>query len=493
MLFNSLQFLIFFPTVVAVFFLLPQRFRWTLLLAASYYFYMAWRPEYALLIMFSTVVDYLVALAMERVGMSPKRRLLLYGSLLVNLGMLFFFKYFNFFSESAVEILNSFNIFYQSPTFSILLPVGISFYIFQSLSYTIDVYRGVRPAERHLGIFALYVSFFPQLVAGPIERSTHLLPQFYRKVTWNTSRVVSGLRLMLWGYFLKMVIADNAGGIVTTVYGDPVNFNGLALMLATFFFAMQIFGDFAGYSYIAIGTARILGYDLIENFRRPYFARSIAEFWRRWHISLMNWFRAYVYIPLGGSRVSRSRWARNIAAVFLLSGLWHGAAWTFVAWGAFNGLLLVLSKYTESLRRSLVRFTRLKAVPALHTALQIALTFSLVCIGWVFFRAQTLSEAVIIIYRMVVDVPSTLRQLISLPALTETIFSLGIGGRLQFMALCTAIAIMFAVQVFEERGNLKTWFARLPQGLRFAAYYALLLFIVFFGFAGAQPFFYFQF
>ena len=330
MFFNSLEFAVFFPIVVGLYLLTPERFRWTLLLAASYYFYAAWKAEYLILILVSTLIDYTVALRMEKASNPAKRRSWLIVSLCSNLGILFSFKYFNFFNDSVRTVFDQFNIFYDVPAFEVLLPVGISFYTFQTLSYTIDVYRGQRPAERHIGIFALYVAFFPQLVAGPIERSTRLLPQFFKKVELTYERTVDGLRLMLWGFFKKLVIADRVGAYVDVVYASPDDHSGMTVLIATYFFAFQIFCDFSGYSDIAIGSARILGYDLMDNFRRPYFSKSISEFWRRWHISLSTWFRDYVYIPLGGNRVVKWRWYYNLMVVFVVSGLWHGANWTFV-------------------------------------------------------------------------------------------------------------------------------------------------------------------
>jgi alginate O-acetyltransferase complex protein AlgI len=349
-LFNSIEFLLFFPVVVAIYFATPQRYRWALLLAASYYFYASWKPEYLLLIIASTLVDYGCGLRMGSIAGKARRKKWLLVSLTSNLGLLFAFKYFNFFNESARAVFDRFNIFYDVPAFDLLLPVGISFYTFQTLSYSIDVYRGRQRPERHLGIFALYVSFFPQLVAGPIERSTHLLPQFFQPHRFEYDRVTSGLRLVLWGFFKKVVVADRLALYVNAVYNDPSAHTGPTILLATYFFAFQIYCDFSGYSDIAIGTARVMGYDLMQNFRRPYFARSISEFWSRWHISLSTWFRDYLYIPLGGNRVPRWRWYVNLFAVFLISGLWHGANWTFVVWGALHGTYLIVGLVTSDAR-----------------------------------------------------------------------------------------------------------------------------------------------
>lgn len=492
MLFNSLEFLIFFPTIVIAFFLLPHRFRWALLLAASYYFYMAWRPEYAILLALATLIDYVAALLMQRAGKSPVRAWLLYASLASNLGILFTFKYFNFFSESFSALMAGAGISYQIPLLDLLLPVGISFYTFKSLSYIIDVYKGVREPERHLGIFALYVSFFPQLIAGPIEQSTRFLPQLRAPVHFDPQRSASGLRLMLWGFFLKLVIADNAGVIVNTVYADPSRFGGLELMIATFFFALQIFTDFAGYSSIAIGAARILGYDLMQNFARPYFAQSIGEFWKRWHMSLMEWFKTYVYIPLGGNRVHALKWARNILIVFLISGLWHGARWTFVVWGLLNAAYLIVGKHTRDMRERVAQYVHLDRLPRVRVALQMVTTFLLTLFAWIFFRAATLSEALFVIRRIVQDIPVSVGRLTNAAALKDMLASLGLG-KTQSIGLCIALVIMLGVHIIEEQRSVPELLSRTSSWVRWLLYYALILFIIFFAFLGEEAFIYFRF
>ena len=321
MLFNSFEYFLFFPIVAMLYFGVPQRLRWVLLLAASYFFYMCWKPGYLLLIVASTLVDYWAGLGIGRATSVSGKRGYLAVSLTANLGLLFFFKYYNFFSDSLREFSRLWGGTLDIPHSDFLLPVGISFYTFQTLSYTIEVYRGNKEPERHLGIFALYVAFFPQLVAGPIERAQRLLPQFREKHEFVYDRVVSGLKLIAWGLFKKVVIADRLAGVVDVVYGNVDAHSGPAFVVATVAFAFQIFCDFSGYTDIAIGSARVMGFELMTNFRRPYFAASIPDFWRRWHISLSTWFRDYVYVPLGGSRVSRSRWYGNLFIVFLVSGL----------------------------------------------------------------------------------------------------------------------------------------------------------------------------
>lgn len=398
MLFNSIDFAIFFPIVVTLYFALPHRFRWTMLLGASYYFYMSWKPEYLILIVASTLIDYWAAIKMSQQSEKRKRRKYLVASLFSNLGILFFFKYFNFFSDSTRAVLESISLSYDMPYFDVLLPVGISFYTFQTLSYSIDVYRGDRDPEKHLGIFALYVSFFPQLVAGPIERSTNLIPQFHKVNQFEYARLVSGLKLMLWGLFKKVVVADRLGLYVDKIYSEPESYGGLTLILATVLFAFQIYCDFSGYSDMAIGTARTMGYDFMENFRRPYFAKSIREFWSRWHISLSTWFRDYLYIPLGGNRVSVPRWYFNLFTVFLVSGLWHGANWTFVVWGALHGIYLVAALLFDPITK---RMHQLIPAKWFWNAWNHSTTMILVLIAWVFFRVDNVMDGFYIVGEMV--------------------------------------------------------------------------------------------
>lgn len=400
MLFNSLQFLIFFPTVVVAYFLLPFRFRWMLLLGASCYFYMCWKPEYILLLLLSTTIDYFAGIQMGKTANRRRRKLYLGLSVGSNLSILFLFKYFNFLNDSARALFNQFNIFYNVPMFELLLPVGISFYTFQTISYTIDVYRGSIAPEKHFGMFMLYVTFFPQLVAGPIERSTNLLPQFYRRHGVDRDRILDGLKLMLWGFFKKVVIADRLAGYVNQVYNNPAQADGINLLLATYFFAFQIYCDFSGYSDIAIGAARVMGFELMQNFRRPYLSKSIAEFWKRWHISLSTWFKDYLYFPLGGNRVAKWRWCCNLFIVFLVSGLWHGANWTFVVWGALHGFYLVFSILTAGARSKLRGALRLDRLAGVLNVSQMLITFHLVLFAWIFFRANNLPDAFLIVAKI---------------------------------------------------------------------------------------------
>ncbi len=349
MLFNSYTFALFFTLVVGLYFVLPHRYRWMFLLAASYFYYMYWDPRYGILILSTTVVVYATAIMMNGKPVRTKK-LFVALSILVNLGILGIFKYFNFVNNSIKDLFTMLGAEYTVPAMSLIMPIGISFYTFQALSYTIDVYRGKREPERNFGIFALYVSFFPVLLAGPIERSTTLLPQFYREVEYDYNRFTDGLKLIAWGLFQKLVIADRIGMYMAPIHNNPEAFTGLPVLLGIYLYPIQVFCDFAGYTDVAIGTAMVLGFKLMENFRRPFISLSLAEMWRRWHISLITWFRDYVYIPMGGNRVPKWRHYINIMVVFTLSGLWHGAQWTFVIWGSLNGLFMIISLITRKAR-----------------------------------------------------------------------------------------------------------------------------------------------
>lgn len=395
MLFNSFHFLLFFPLVCVVYYLLPYRFRWLFLLLASYYFYMNWQPVYAFLIFGSTLITYSCGLLIEKYQEKRKKqKLFLIGSLILNFGILFIFKYYNFLTENIFLLLSSWGIRWTLPKFTLLLPVGISFYTFQAVGYSIDVYRKVIKAEHHFGIYALFVSFFPQLVAGPIERAQNLLSQFRQKHRFDERNAIQGINLMLWGYFMKLCVADRLALYVDTVYNNIPQHNGTSLLIASVFFTFQIYCDFGGYSLIAIGAARVMGFSLMENFRRPYFAKNIQDFWRRWHISLSTWFKDYVYIPLGGNRVGRFRHMFNLFLTFLVSGIWHGANWTFVLWGGFHGGAQVIEKLNARnnvLERYKVGIGR------------IFFTFLLVCMGWIFFRANNVGDAFEVLRKIFTD------------------------------------------------------------------------------------------
>jgi len=486
MSFNSIEFLVFYALVTIAFFGLPHRYRWLLLLAASYYFYMSWQVVYLALIVASTVLDYHVALGIQNEKTQVAKRLWLLTSLTGNLGLLFSFKYYSFFAASLNPVLSLFGGLPQLPTSHLLLPVGISFYTFQTLSYTFEVYLGRQKAESNFGTFALYVSFFPQLVAGPIERPQHLLSQLKRVVHFDRDRAVSGLQLMLWGFFKKMVVADNLGPVVDRVYDAPSAFSGPAYAVATVLFAFQIFCDFSAYSDIAIGSARLLGIDLMKNFERPYFSKSIAEFWRRWHISLSTWFRDYVFVPLGGSRAGKPRTYFNLLVVFLISGLWHGAAWTFVAWGFLHFAYYAIGSMTAPIR------ARVRALAGLHDAhfllkpLQVGTTFSLVCFGWIIFRANSMADAWTIISGLGSGwaQPHGVIQLIGDLVLVEP-FSVAVG--------ITALILMEAFHLAERTHDVFETLNRQPVWIRWSAYYGLVLIILSFGVVNGKQFIYFQF
>lgn len=405
MLFNSLNFLIFFPIVTLIYFVVPQKLRYVWLLAASYYFYMCWNAKYALLMLFSTTVTYLSGLILEWIKNQSweeetagrGKKICVFASFFLNLSVLFFFKYFDFALNNLNHILKLAHIQLSQPSFDVVLPVGISFYTFQALSYTMDVYRGEIYAEKNFLRYALFVSFFPQLVAGPIERSKNLLRQLAVPVKLDFDRIRDGLLLMLWGYFLKLVLADRIAVFVDTVYGDYSTYGGWYLIIATILFAVQIYCDFSAYSVIAVGAARILGMELMENFNTPYFSRSVAEFWRRWHISLSSWFRDYLYIPLGGSRKGAIRKYLNIMIVFFVSGLWHGASWSYVMWGGLNGLYQVAGEWTRPLRSRIVKLLHLRPETESHKLMCMLTTFFLVDFSWIFFRARRFKDAAEII------------------------------------------------------------------------------------------------
>jgi D-alanyl-lipoteichoic acid acyltransferase DltB (MBOAT superfamily) len=477
MLFNTFQFLIFYLVVLAVVFTLPQRFRWVFLLAASAYFYMCWNPKYIVFLIFLIVVDYFCGVKIAASQSKPVRQLLLATSLATNLGMLFVFKYFNFLSHTASALTGR-----TYPLLDLVLPIGISFHVFQSLAYTIDVYRGRQEPERHFGLFALFVMFFPQLVAGPIERPQNLLHQFRERKRFTYENFSIGARLALWGLIKKVCIADLLSAPVNRIYANPATFSGPLLLVGTFFFGIQIYCDFSGYTDIARGVAKIMGYDLMLNFRQPYFARSIKEFWQRWHISLSTWFRDYLYYPLGGSRTQFWKVLRNLLIVFVVSGLWHGAAWTFVIWGALHGFYMVAGEVTRNGRARLVSALRLEN-SRVFQLIQIFITLNLVMLGWVFFRAKSLATAWYVVRHMYV------------PA-RVTVFDLTYGlGLEQFQAGVAFVLILLLIAVdyvLERRPHAigRLWQAR---PLRWATYVGAAYTLVFFGVWERIEFIYFQF
>ena len=484
MLFNSFHFLVFFPIVVGLYYALPQKFRWILLLIASYYFYMSWKAEYIILIVASTLVDFGAGLAIENADSKKRKKLWLFLSLFVNLGLLFTFKYWDFFNESIRDTLNLFSIQFDPSTLKLLLPVGISFYTFQTLSYTIDIYYGKIKPIKHLGIFATYVSFFPQLVAGPIERAKHLIPQFYNKVVFEYERVKNGLLLMLWGFFVKIVIADRLAILVNTVYKHDDSHNylldhtGASLFIASFFFMFQLYLDFSAYSNIAIGAARVLGFDLRSNFRRPYWATSISDFWHRWHISLSTWFRDYVYIPLGGNKRGVKRHLINLLITFVLSGVWHGASWNFVLWGLLNGIFLIAQVFIDRRKTSTKPKTSF-----LKRLLQSGVVMLLWGGSLIFFRAQTFDDAIYVF------------QNISLTG-WDNLYELGLTvSEFKFVFYC--LVSIYILDYIQEKKDLYKFLAGRNIVIRFAVYITAILMIIYLGAYGEDvsdnQFLYFQF
>ncbi|MEK6858826.1 MAG: MBOAT family O-acyltransferase [Nanoarchaeota archaeon] len=480
LIFNSIQFVVFFILVLALYFSIPHKYRWFLLLIASAYFYMSFVPIYILILGFTICVDYIAGILIEK-SSGRRRKMFLVASILSNVGVLAVFKYYNFLNENLSFLMQPLGIETNIPYLSILLPIGLSFHTFQAMSYTIEVYRKNQAAERHFGIFSLYVLFFPQLVAGPIERPQNLLHQFREKHSFDAERTWSGLRLMLWGFFKKVVIADRVAVLVDTVYASPSAYQGAPLILATLFFAVQIYCDFSGYTDIAIGSARIMGFKLMENFRRPYYARSIAEFWKRWHISLSSWFRDYVYIPLGGNRVAVPRWYLNLFVVFLVSGLWHGASWTFVIWGGLHGAYLVIGLMTARFRTTLKERIGLNRIAWLNATVQITITTVLASFAWIFFRATNVSDAFYVV-----------RHLFSGLAVGFTGANLGMSIWEIIIAL-GAIALMEIVQLVQEREGKKEFILKLPRWIRATLYIGLILIILLFGVFERRQFIYFQF
>jgi alginate O-acetyltransferase complex protein AlgI len=477
MLFNTFEFIFFFIAISFAYFLLPYRMRIWLLLAGSYYFYMSWKWEYIPLIVGLTVINYSCALKIVGSDTITLKKAWLTLASIFSLAILFSFKYLNFANDSVKTLLHAMGVSYLVPHLDIILPVGISFYTFQALGYTVDVYRDRCKLENHFGRFALFVSFFPQLVAGPIERANRLLPQFRRQNMFDIERLTQGGKLIVWGLFKKVVIADRLAEYVNRVYAQPDLYSGSSLMLATYFFAFQIYCDFSGYSDIAIGSARILGYDLMQNFRLPYLASSISDFWKRWHISLSTWFRDYLYIPLGGRRVSAGRWTFNILAVFLVSGLWHGANWTFVAWGGVHGVLYLTENIAKRLKETFS--VEVPSAGFTMTFIKILVTFHLVVFAWIFFRAENLADAWLIISRIAADPFGSLY--------------LGPSQLTTFISI-VLIGLLISVNLLQYRGALSLHFSisHLPQKIRWAGYLGMVIGIAVLG-KGSNDFIYFQF
>lgn len=496
MQFNSFEFLIFFPIVLMVYFIIPRKVRYIWLLLSSYYFYMCWNATYALLLLASTLITFFIALLIEKQKENVKiKKVMVAIGLALNFGILFYYKYALFVIETVREILLEFGVNLEMNGPDILLPVGISFYIFQAVGYTIDVYRGKIEAEKNPLRYALFVSFFPQLVAGPIERSTNLLPQL-REVhqinLWDTKRIQKGAVVMLYGYILKMIIADRAAIYVDTVYNVETynNYGGFTVLIAMILFSFQIYCDFAGYTYIAIGAARIMGFDLMNNFRMPYMATGMKDFWNRWHISLSGWFKDYLYFPLGGSRKGKVRKYINIFIVFLLSGLWHGASWQFAIWGMVHGIMRVAGEATEKLREKIYVKLKFKRDTLATTLWKMTCTFSLVTLAWVFFRARSLRQSIDIFRNLFTEYNPWI--------LTDgSIFSLGLDAK-DWNVLLVALLFLIVVDALRYcKINLTELFMKQNLWFRWVILYIGILAVVLFGVYGprydAAQFIYFQF
>jgi alginate O-acetyltransferase complex protein AlgI len=437
---------------------------------------MAFIPIYILILIFTIVIDYFAGIWLENTK-GKTRKYFLIASLIANIGVLGVFKYYNFLNGNLSALLSSLGYTNKIPELGLILPIGLSFHTFQAMAYTIEVYRGKQKAERHFGIYALYVMFYPQLVAGPIERPQNLIHQFYEKHYFEYERVVEGLKLMLWGLFMKVVIADRLAIYVNAVYNNSDMHSGQTLALATVFFAFQIYCDFAGYSNIALGAAKVMGFKLMNNFNRPYFSISISEFWKRWHISLSSWFKDYFYISLGGNRVSIPRWYFNLLFVFVVSGLWHGANWTFIVWGALNGFYLIFAIITGNLRKKFNHLIFLDRLPKLHLFFQIILTFALTCFAWVFFRVDSFQRALIILNKIF-----TFHGPVFLESPSMLIYGLsGIGFLL---------AIEWKIEFF--RGSF-SFFSSSNVIVRNLSYTFLIILILLFGVFDGGQFIYFQF
>ncbi|MFD2035785.1 MBOAT family O-acyltransferase [Belliella marina] len=482
MLFNSIDFALFLPVVFLLYWFLTNnnlKLQNFLIVAASYFFYGWWDWRFLSLILFSTILDYFIGRGLSKQDDQLKRKMLLWTSIVVNLGFLGFFKYYNFFLDNFVTAYTFLGKEISGDSLNIILPVGISFYTFQTLSYTIDVYKRKLEPTKDFVAFSAFVCFFPQLVAGPIERATHLLPQFYKKRTFEYGKAVDGMRQILWGLIKKVVIADNCAEFANIIFNNSSEYSGSTLVLGAIFFSFQIYGDFSGYSDIAIGTSRLFGFDLMQNFSFPYFSRDIAEFWRRWHISLSTWFRDYVYIPLGGSRGGTLGKIRNTFIIFIVSGFWHGANWTFVIWGALNAIYFLPLLLTKNNRNNLEVVAKGNVFPNIKEFLLIVLTFGLTVIAWIFFRADNVGHAI---------------------GYISEIFSPTLFDNPKFPRKVESLATLIMIVVFvlfewNGRGNkyaIENLGIKWNRQIRYALYYVFIISIFWFG-GKEQQFIYFQF
>ena len=496
MLFNSIHFLIFFPAVVLLYYVLPHKLRWVWLLIVSYFFYMAWNPRYALLLAASTIITYLSGLLIGRSNKLEddkkrgfRRKLWVAMSFILNLAILVFFKYFDFAVENMNRVLSFAGIRALSPAFDVMLPVGISFYTFQALTYTMDVYRGECAVEKNPAKYALFVSFFPLLISGPIERSKNLLAQVREKHSFNYGNAKNGLIRMAWGYFQKAVIADRIAVLVNQVFDNYQQYAGFYIVVAAVLFAVQLYCDFSAYSDIAIGAAQVTGFRVTENFRQPYFAKSVQEFWRRWHISLSTWFRDYLYIPLGGGRCSKLKKYRNVMITFLVSGLWHGASWSFIIWGGLHGIFQIAGDLLKDIKGKIYARIKIKTEPLSFKLGRVVITFILVDFAWIFFRATGITAALGTVKNMFSEFNPWI-------FFDGSLYELGLNGG-EFLTAGAAMVILFAVDCIRRKRDILRSLSAQNAVFRWAIYFALVISIIIFGVYGNDyvqtQFIYFQF
>lgn len=492
MLFNSIGFLIYFVVVIIGYFLIPKNKVWIWLLGASYYFYIQWNAKYAILMFLSTLITYICGISIDLINKKNGKKQKLYKklfltlSLILNLGILFFFKYYNFISKSIIETMQILKFNVELPMLELLLPVGISFYTFQALSYTLDVYKGDIKAEYHLGKYSLFVSFFPQLVAGPIERSTNLLPQIKIGKQFDYNRIKQGLLIMGFGFFKKIVIADRLAVISNKVFENPTHYNNGLLIIGVLCFSFQIYCDFSAYSDIAIGCAKVMGYDLMENFNKPYFSKTISEFWRRWHISLGTWFKDYLYIPLGGNRKGKFNYYKNLLVIFFISGLWHGASWNFAIWGLIHAIYQIVGEELKKYKLLIIDKFKLNPKGKVYITYQILMTFILVAIAWIFFRANTLNDAIYILRNILTSVPKIE---------SKDLIKLGLDKKDLFICM-SSVLLLLVLEKYDIKKRIIEKIHLKNIVVRWSTYYFLILCIIILGYYGESSiaeFIYFQF
>lgn len=487
MIFNSLTFLIFLAITLSLYYILPHKFRWYLLLASSCIFYMAWRVEFIFLILFSSIFNYYIGIFIDKYRQKSKP-ILVFG-LIINFFILFIFKYSIFINHSFMALYDYLGLAYPINDFDIILPMGISFYTFQATSYIIDIYRKQYKPEKNILKVALYIMFFPQLVAGPIERADRLLNQLFIKHNLDINNISIGLKIMVIGFFKKIVIADRVAILVNTVYNSPQNYNGLSFIIATFFFAIQLYCDFSGYSDIAIGCAKLFGINLMENFKTPYFSKCVKQFWTRWHISLSTWFKDYLYIPLGGNRKGTLRTYLNLIITFLVSGLWHGANWTFVIWGGLNGFYQIIGDLKNKFLNKINFKIKNKYIDNFFNIFRVLITFGLICFSLIFFRANTVADSFYIVKNLFSDVS----EIFNIQYVYNVVTNLGLNI-FEILIVASCICLLFFIEIFEQKQRIYVTLNKAPFIFRFLFYYIIVIIILSLGvFTDAGQFIYFQF